>query len=303
MTVSRSGQGGQEEPSHGSEAERSRSRLFGIAYRMLGNVVDAQDAVQEALLRLEQARAAGTAIVSAEAWLVTVITRHCIDQLRSAHTQREAYLGPWLPEPLVGDWTRAAEEGVEMAESLSLAFLVLLERLTPLERAVFLLHEVFGYAYAEIAAIVGRKESTCRQLAKRARERIAVGRPRFRASTEAGERLASEFLQACRKGDLPGLIALLTEDVALTADGGGRVPAARQPIHGVGRVARFLLGIAGQGPEGWTAAPVVVNGGVGIVVRHADGRSHAVLELEPAGKRIAAVRIIVNPDKLHGVPD
>ena len=190
-----------------------------------------------------------------------------------------------------------------MAESVSLAFLVILERRSPEERAVFLLHEVFGYPFAEIAPIVGKSEVACRQLAKRARDRIGVGRPRFPASAEAGERLAAEFLRACTEGDLPALLALLTEDVELVADGGGKAAAAGKPVRGADSVARFLLGIARLGPAGWTARPATVNGGPGLVARIPDGRPFAVLALEPAGDRIKVVRIVVNPDKLHGVPD
>ena len=285
------------------DGERYRRRLFGIAYRMLGGVADAEDAVQETFLRWEQAHANGTDIASPEGWLVSVVTRLCIDQLRSARVRREAYVGPWLPEPLVADPGPGVETGAEMAESLSLAFLVLLERLTPVERAVFLLHEVFGYPYAEIAPIVGKSEAACRQLAKRARARVGVGRPRFRATAAAGERLAAEFLRTCAEGDLPGLLELLTEDVELVADGGGKVAATRKPVRGADPVARFLLGIVRLAPAGWTAAPATVNGGPGVVARHADGRPFAVLALEVAGDRVAAVRIVNNPDKLHGVPD
>ena len=287
----------------GAVFARLRPRLFGIAYRMLGSVADAEDAVQETFLRWEQARARGDDITAPEGWLVSVITRFCIDQLRSARSRREQYIGQWLPEPLVGDPGPDAAEVTEMAESLSLAFLILLERLSPIERAVFLLHEVFGYPHAEIAPIVGKSEAACRQLAKRARDRIGVGRPRFHPSTVEGERLAAEFLRACTEGDLPRLLALLTEDVELVADGGGKAASAAKPLRGVDRVARFLLGIARLGPEGWTADPAVVNGGPGLVARDAEGRPFAVLALEAADGRIAAVRVIVNPDKLHGMPD
>ena len=190
-----------------------------------------------------------------------------------------------------------------MAESLSLAFLVLLERLSPVERAVFLLHEVFGYPHAEIGPIVGKSEAACRQLAKRARDRVGVGRPRFRASVVEGERLAAEFLRACTEGDLPALLSLLTEDVELVADGGGKVAAPRKPVRGADLVARFLLGIARLGPDGWSATPAMVNGGPGLVARDANGRPFAVLTLEAAGDRITAVRIVNNPDKLRAVPD
>jgi RNA polymerase sigma-70 factor (ECF subfamily) len=279
-----------------------RPRLFGIAYRMLGSVTDAEDAVQEAFLRWQQARERGEVIVAPEGWLVTVVTRLCIDQLRTARTRRESYIGPWLPEPLVDAGTVGLEETAEMAESLSLAFLVLLERLSPVERAVFLLHEVFGYPYAEIAPVVGRQEDACRQLARRARTRIGVGRPRFRASRAQGARLANAFLRACQEGDLPGLLALLTEDVELVADGGGQVGAARKPVRGVDLVTRFLLGIVRLAPVGWRAEPATVNGGPGLVVRHADGRPFAVLALTIAGDRISGIQLVNNPAKLQGIP-
>ncbi len=285
-----------------TEPARLRPRLFGIAYRMLGSVADAEDAVQETLLRWEQAHAKGTEIAVPEAWMVAVVTRLCIDHLRSARVRQEQYVGQWLPEPLV-EGPGSPAEAVELAESLSLAFLVLLERLAPVERAVFLLHEVFGYPFAEIAPIVGKGEAACRQLAKRARDRVGVGQPRFQAPAVAGERLAAEFLRACVDGDLPALIGLLTEDVELVADGGGKVATAPNALRGVDPVARFLLGIARLGPDDWTASPATVNGGPGLLARDGAGRPFAVLALEPSGERIAAVRIVINPDKLHGVPD
>lgn len=204
---------------------------------------------------------------------------------------------PWLPEPLEYD----QERQVEVAESVSLAFLVLLERLSPVERAVFLLHEVFGYPY-EIAPIVGKREATCRQLVRRARERIGVGRPRYRAPTDAGERVAVAFLRACQNGDLPDLLALLTEDVELITDGGGQVAAARVPVRRIDLVAQFLLGIVRQAPPGWTAVPRTVNGAAGLTVHHADGRPLAVFGLEVTGSQITAIRIINNPAKLARVP-
>jgi RNA polymerase sigma-70 factor (ECF subfamily) len=282
--------------------EGVRPRLFGIAYRMLGSVADAEDAVQEAFLRWEREQQRGGDITSPEGWLVTVVSRICLDQLRSARVKREAYVGPWLPEPLVTAPGAGPEEQVELAESLSLAFLILLERLTPEERAVFLLHEIFGYQYAEIGPIIGKSEAACRQLGKRARDRIATGRPRYQASPGKGERLATEFLRASLDGDFPALLTLMTEDVELIADGGGRATAAPKPIRGRNAVARFLMGIAHMGPEGWTGVPMPVNGGPGIVARRGDGHPFAVLSLEVMDERITAVRIVLNPDKLHGVP-
>lgn len=285
-----------------AEFARLRQRLFGIAYRMLGSVTDAEDAVQEGFLRLEQVRARGESIGSTEGWLVSVVTRICIDQLRSARARREEYLGEWLPEPLVAETGPDAAEAAEMAESLSLAFLLLLERLTPQERAVLLLHDVFSYPHAEIASIVGKSEAACRQLAKRARERVRAGRPRQDVARATAERLATEFLRTSIEGNLSGLMELLTDDVELVADGGGRATAATRPIRGAEAVARFLIGVARLGPTGWTAAPATVNGGPGLLARDAHGRPFAVLALEPAGERIGAVRVVLNPDKFNGVP-
>jgi RNA polymerase sigma-70 factor (ECF subfamily) len=269
---------------------------------MLGSVVDAEDAVQETFLRWEETRAKGIEIAIPEAWLTSVTTRLCIDQLRSARVRREQYVGEWLPEPLITDSAPDLEETVEMTESLSMAFLVLMERLGPIERAVFLLHDVFKYGYAEIASIVNKSEAACRQLAKRARDRIESGRVRFESTVDTGERLASEFLHACTVGDLPGLLALLTEDIELVADGGGKVPAARAPLHGADLVATALIRFVPLTPPGWTAAPSIVNGGPGMVVRYADGRPLSVMAFDLVDGRIATLRIIANPDKLHGVP-
>lgn len=283
-----------------SEAERLRPRLFGLAYRMLGSVVDAEDAVQETFLRWEEARARKTAIAAPEGWLVSVATRLCIDQLRSARVRREHYVGEWLPEPLIAGTD--LEESAEMAESLSMAFLILLERLSPVERAVFLLHEVFAYGYAEIAAIVDKREATCRQLAKRARSSLDAGRARFHPAPEASDRLLSGFLQASVEGDLPRLLSLLTEDIALVADGGGRVPAARAPIHGAEHVARALIGFVPTAPAGWTADYATVNGGPGFVMRRADGEPFGVMAFDVEDGRIATIRAVGNPEKLQRVP-
>jgi RNA polymerase sigma-70 factor (ECF subfamily) len=281
---------------------RFRPRLFGIAYRMLGSVVDAEDAVQETFLRWEETRAKGSDVIVPEAWLTSVVTRLCIDQLRSARVRREQYVGEWLPEPLVADPGPDLEESAEMAESLSTAFLILLERLSPVERAVFLLHDVFNYGFAEIATIVDKSEAACRQMAKRARERVERGRPRFEPDPATSEKLASEFLRVCGDGDLPGLLALLTENIEMVADGGGKVPAARAPVQGAAQVARALLGFMPLLPAGWSANPATVNGRPGLVMRLADGAPFAVLSLDVIGGRIAALRFVNNPDKLHRVP-
>jgi RNA polymerase sigma-70 factor (ECF subfamily) len=284
------------------EAMRLRPRLFGIAYRVLGSVVDAEDAVQETFLRWEEARANETVITAPEGWLVSVVTRLCIDQLRSARVQRERYVGEWLPEPLVAGAGPDLEESAETAESVSMAFLVLLERLSAVERAVFLLHDVFAYGYAEIASIVGKSEPACRQLAKRARASLEAGRSRFHPAVGANDRLVSGFLRASVDGDLPGLLALLTEDIALVADGGGKVPAARVPIHGAERVARALIGFVPLAPAGWWPEPATINGGPGLVVRLATGEAFAALAFDVEDGRIATIRAVGNPDKLRGIP-
>jgi RNA polymerase sigma-70 factor (ECF subfamily) len=284
------------------DVTRFRPRLFGIAYRMLGSVVDAEDAVQETFLRWEETRAKGTDVAVPEAWLTSVATRLCIDQLRSARVRREQYVGEWLPEPLITDSAPDLVETVEMTESLSMAFLVLMERLGPIERAVFLLHDVFSYGYAEIAKIVDKSETGCRQLAKRARDRIESGRTRFQSTVDTGERLTSEFLHACAVGDLPGLLSLLTEDIELVADGGGKVAAARVPLRGADRVASALIHFVPLTPPGWTAVPAIVNGGPGLVVRYADGRPLSVMAFDLVEGRIGTLRIVANPDKLRNVP-
>ncbi|HYN87850.1 MAG TPA: RNA polymerase sigma-70 factor [Ardenticatenaceae bacterium] len=274
-----------------------RPLLFSIAYRMLGSVMEAEDIVQEAFLRWQ--RAAEIEVQSPKAYLSAVVTRLCIDALRSARVQREAYLGPWLPEPLATD---AGSPGADtaLAESLSMAFLVLLERLTPTERAVFLLREVFDYDYAEIATIVGKSEANCRQMVRRARQHLAANRPRFDASPEQRERLTEQFLHTCVTGDLPGLIQLLADDITLWSDGGGKAAAASKPIHGPASVARFLLGVLAKSPPTYTPRLAQVNGQPAIV-GYVEGQPQGVLVLDLAAERIRAIYIVVNPDKLKGL--
>ncbi len=284
------------------DVEQYRPRLFGIAYRMLGSVTDAEDAVQEAYLRWQQAQARDEVIVAPEGWLIAVLTRLCIDQLRAARTTREAYIGPWLPEPLVSTAGKDVGEVVEMAEAISMAFLIMLERLSPVERAVFLLHEVFGYAHAEIAGIVGKSEAACRQHLRRAKERIRLDRPRFQTSAEIGERLAAEFLRACTDGDLPGLLTILTDDVELVADSGGKAAAPPRPIRGAVAVARLLVSLMRRAPRNWTITRVAINGDPGFVAYDNDGEPIAAVALEMSESRVAAIRLIRNPDKLRVVP-
>ncbi|HEY7909915.1 MAG TPA: RNA polymerase sigma-70 factor, partial [Thermomicrobiales bacterium] len=218
-----------------------RPLLFSIAYRMLGSVMDAEDMVQEAFLRWQ--RAVHAEVTSPKSYLTAVVTRLCIDHLGAAYVRRESYVGPWLPEPLVTEGD-AMTDTMALADSLSLAFLVLLERLTPVERAVFLLHEVFGYPYEEIAGIVEKNAANCRQIGQRARRHIHADRPRFDPSPAEQERLTQQFIVSCTSGDLGALVAILADDITLWADGGGKVAAARRPIHGAENVARFLGGLA-----------------------------------------------------------
>ena len=273
-----------------------RPLLFGIAYRMLGSVMDAEDVVQDAFLRWQNA--APAQVESPKAYLSTIVTRLCLDHLRSARVQREEYVGPWLPEPLVSEQAPDVAETAALHESLSMAFLVLLESLTPVERAIFLLHDVFGYDFAEIARIVGRSEANCRQLARRARGYVEARRPRFEPSAAQQDRLTHQFMRACTTGDLPALVATLADDITLWSDGGGKVAAARNPIHGRDAVARLLISIARKAPAGLDTRFTRVNGQPGFV-SYLEGRPFAVLLLDVVDERIRDVRLVLNPDKLR----
>ncbi len=279
--------------------ERHRSLLFSIAYRMLGSVTDAEDIVQEAYLRWQEAPE--TEVRSPKPYLSAVVTRLSIDRLRSARARREEYVGPWLPEPLVSERAEDAGGTTELDESLSMAFMVLLESLNPVERAVFLLREVFDYDYEEISRIVGKSEDNCRQIAHRARQSVAARRPRFERSPELEERLTERFVEACVSGNMEGLLGLLSEDVTLWSDGGGKVAAAPYPIYGPERVARFLLGVLRTVPPGFSACPVRINGRPGVV-GYVDGHPTSVVALDVADGRLRGVRIVVNPEKLRAVP-
>ena len=278
-----------------------RPLLFGIAYRMLGSTADAEDAVQETFLRWHRVLAEGTEVQSPKAWLAQTVTRICLDELKSARVRREQYVGPWLPEPLVAGAEPDVAEAAGLADTVSTAFLVLLETLTPKERAVFLLHDVFGYDYAAIAGIVGESEAYCRQLAKRARAHVEARRPRFTASPEQQERLTERFLHAVTEGDLPSLIDSLAKDVTVWSDGGGKVNAARKPVLGREKVARFFLGLMRNAPDGLAFRVTRVNGQPGIVT-YADGQPRNVVTLDVADDGIRAFYIVVNPDKLRSVP-
>ncbi len=280
--------------------ERHRSLLFSIAYRMVGGVADAEDVVQEAYLRWQEVSEAE--VRSPRSYLSAVVTRLSIDRLRSARAWREEYLGPWLPEPLLSDRSEeVATDPAEFDETLSMAFMVLLESLNPVERAVFLLREVFDYDYPEISRIVGKSEGNCRQILRRARQSVAARRPRFERSPEQEERLTRQFVQACISGDMDGLLGLLSEDVTLWSDGGGKVAAAPYPIHGPERVARFLLGVLRTVPPDFFASPARVNGGPGVV-GYVEGHPTGVIALDIAEGRLRGVRIVVNPEKLRAIP-
>jgi RNA polymerase sigma-70 factor (TIGR02957 family) len=279
----------------------ARPAAFAIAYRMLGSVAEAEDVVQEALLRLHRAIGRGEVIASPRAYATTVAARLAIDELRSARARRERYVGEWLPEPLVADAGDDPADRAELAESLSLAFLVVLETLSPEQRAALLLHDVFDYGFREVAAVLGTSEANARQLAARARRHVEARRPRFEPSAQERERLAGRFFAAARDGDLAGLEAVLADDVALHGDGGGRAPALARALHGRARVARTLRAWARQGIEraGATIRPAQVNGQPGAVSFDREGRVISVMALDVAGGRVQAVRSIVNPDKLR----
>jgi RNA polymerase sigma-70 factor (TIGR02957 family) len=280
--------------------EELRPVAFAIAYRMLGSVSEAEDVVQEALLQVHQALDAGERIASPRAFVATVTTRRAIDELRSARARREEYVGEWLPEPIITDGHDDPAGHAETADSLSLAMLVLLESLSPEQRAVLLLHEVFDYGSREIAAIVGKSEDNVRQLATRARRHIEQRRPRFQTTREQRDELARRFFQAAEQGDLSGLEALLAHDVELTGDGGGKVPALARTLRGRSRVARTLIDWARLGarlPE-MSLRPVEVNGDPGALYLDAQQRLIAVVALEIAGGQITSISAIVNPDKL-----
>ncbi|HYP41898.1 MAG TPA: RNA polymerase sigma-70 factor [Chloroflexia bacterium] len=277
---------------------KHRALLFSIAYRMLGSAADAEDILQEAFLRWQ--RANEEEVRSPRSYLSAVVTRLCIDQLRSAKARREVYVGPWLPEPIMTQHMPDMTGTQELAESLSIAFLVVLESLSPVERAVFLLREVFGYDYAEIARIVGKSEANCRQITHRAQQRIHERRPRFHATHEQQERVTQEFMRACANGNLHGLMALLTNNAVLMSDGGGKAQAARNPIYGPNNIARFILGILAKSPPNVSIRLDEVNGQPGIVTSLA-GETIAVLVLDVQDEQIRGVHIVANPDKLQAL--
>jgi RNA polymerase sigma-70 factor (TIGR02957 family) len=278
-----------------------RPPAFAIAYRMLGSVSEAEDIVQEGFLRLHRAREGGERIESPRAYLSTVVSRLSLDHLRSARTRRETYVGEWLPEPLVANTADDPARKAEMADSLSLAFLVLLESLSPEQRAAFLLREVFDEPYDRIAEIVGTSEQNARQLATRARRHVEERRPRFEASREQHEELATRFFAAAEEGDLEGLEELLAHDVMLRGDGGGKAPALAHAVHGRTKVARILVrGLRATGRfGGLTFRREHVNGQPGALVFEHEGGLIGAIVLDIADGQIQSVNSIVNPDKLQ----
>ena len=276
-----------------------RPLLFSIAYRMVGSASDAEDLVQEAFLRMHREQQEGTEIESPKAFLTTVVTRLSIDHLRSARVRREEYVGEWLPEPLLVDPGPTPADEAEMSDTLSLAFLVLLESLSPLERAVFLLHEVFGYSYAEIGQVVDKSEENCRQVALRARRAVDAGRPRFDPSEEERTRVAEAFFAALA-GEASDIAAVLSEDVVLHGDGGGKAPALARPMHGVDRVSRAFANWAKQGMRLAASVDLTkVNGQPGAVFRSSTGELLSVMMVKVTDGKVSEVFSIVNPDKLQ----
>jgi len=290
-----------DEGSHEELMAQLRPQSFAIAYRMLGGVADAEDVAQEALLRLHRELASGRTIESPAAFLATVTTRLAIDHLRSARVQREQYPGEWLPEPLIRNEDDDPARRAEIGDSLSLAFLVLLEALSPEQRAALLLHDVFGYGYAEVGEIVGKSEQNARQLVSRARRHVEARRPRFESTRQQRTELARRFFAAAQEGDVGALETLLAHDVALHGDGGGKAPALARSVTGRGRVAKILLNWFRQGSHipGLELENTEVNGQPGALIRDADGRVLTVMALDISDGRITAVRSIVNPDKLQ----
>jgi RNA polymerase sigma-70 factor, ECF subfamily len=271
-----------------------RPAMLGLAYRLLGSVTEAEDAVQEAYLRLGHHGTAG--IDNVGGWLNRTTSRICFDRLTSARARREVYVGPWLPEPL--ETADDPSVPVEVAESVSMAFLVVLESLSPAERVAFLLHDVFGYDHGEIAATLDRSEAASRQLVSRARKQVQARRPRFEPDPSVRAEVAGRFLAACQTGDVVGLLSTLAPDVVLRSDGGGKVSAARRPVEGSDRVVRFFEGLARQAPDDTAFEVRLYNGAPGLVVGAGDGTIVAVFVLDVADGLVSSIEAIRNPDKL-----
>ena len=283
--------------------EAHRDLMFSLAYRMLGTITDAEDAVQDAWLRWSAAHREHVA--DQRAYLARVVVNTALNRLRAARARREAYIGPWLPEPLLTEAGPDPAERAELAESVSMAMLVVLESLTPDERAVFVLREVFGFSHAEIGAAVGRPDAAVRQLAHRAREHVQARRPRFDVDWNQQREVTERFLAAAAGGDIEGLVSVLADDVTLLTDGGGKAKAALRPITGAGKVARFMAGIAtrpymGIGVSAMSVDAAEINGAPGTLIS-AGGHPVAVLTMAVADGRITAIQLLANPDKLSAI--
>ena len=277
--------------------EALRPRLLGVAYRILGSVADAEDVLQEAWMRWSRTDA--STVANPEAYLVTVVGRRATDFLRAAKRRRETYTGPWLPEPVANEPDPALDPAAaaELADSLSMALLVVLETLSPLERAAFVLREVFDRPYPEVAATLGRSEQAVRQLVHRARGRVDDGHARFSADAATHTQVVSRFLAACQGADLEALLAVLAPDVVIISDGGGQAQAPRRPVAGRDKVARLLMGFNGRAPEGLTFGLEYFNGALGIVAR-VDGAPVAAMAVAVAGGTVQSLQLIANPEKL-----
>ncbi len=278
---------------------RLRPRLMAIAYRMLGSRADAEDVLQDAWLRWERSDTA--TLQSADAWLVTIVTRLSIDRLRAAKTEREAYVGWWLPEPLVALDEHTPETAAEMADELSVALLRVLERLAPEERAAFLFRQVFDYDYADIAGLLDKSEAACRQMVHRAVDRVQQERPRFTVSKDSHRQVVERFMLAARSGERAAMKALIAEDVVLMSDGGGKVSSFTKALHGADRVTNLYWATALRLAERVAYRPALVNGEAGLL-RYMEGRLESAQTFETDGERIVAIYVVRNPDKLASVP-
>jgi RNA polymerase sigma-70 factor (ECF subfamily) len=286
-------------PHDGDPMAPYRGRLLGLAYRMLGSRSDAEDVVQDAYLRFAGARE----VQNPEAFLVTVVTRLCLDRLRSAKAQREIYVGPWLPEPVFDADGLSPDAATELADDLSFALLLALDRLSPLERAAFLLHDVFDIQFAEVAQMIDRTEVACRQLARRARRAVREARPAPPAPPDNHARLLSAFGEAVVSGDVSRLAGMLREDAIALTDGGGRKTAALNPIKGADKIARFFVSLAAKNADrNVRIEPAVINGILGALI-YIDGKVDHSVSMAIDGERIAAIYIVRNPNKLRHVPD
>ncbi|SHN84862.1 RNA polymerase sigma factor SigJ [Bradyrhizobium erythrophlei] len=282
-------------PHEGDPIAPYRRRLLGLAYRMLGSRSDAEDVVQDAYLRFADA----DDVRNPEAFLVTVVTRLCLDRLKSAKAQREIYVGPWLPEPVFDTDGLATDAATELADDLSFALLLALDRLSPQERAAFLLHDVFEVPFSEIAAMIDRSEPACRQLATRARRAVRDERPLPAAAPDSHEHLLKAFVEAVASGDLSRLTGLLREDAVAVTDGGGRKSAALNPLYGADKIARFFIGVAGKNAHrDIRIEPAMINGSIGALL-YLDGELDHTLSVSIDGEKIAAVYLVRNPDKLR----